>query len=837
MLTTQTPTSIRRIVEFLVVVVLYYASAKLGQVLSIPPGNVTPVWPPSGIALAALLLIGNRAAVPVGVAAFLANTNFYDVSNLTSVIQFVATGFPIAAGSALQPFVGAYLIRRNTDSVDVFGNVTDFLKFCAVVPVMCLVSASFGSPTLWMAGLISLDALPELWTTWWLGDSVGVFVTGTLLLSWLRQNEQKPGRRYGVECGLILVPTVFVSLFAFTHFFGSATAGYPLEFAPIPFLLWAGLRLGLRGTTAVIFVVEVIAIYGTHQGQSPFAVGTLNHSLMLLQLFVTITTIAALIVAVFVNQSETAERALEEARDRLDLRVKERTEELQKAIVVAEEARSSAESANLAKSKFLANVSHEIRTPMNAILGFTDILHSQLENAQQKSYLASIQSSGKTLFTLINDILDLSRVESGGLELDYDVVDAGRIFREVEGMFAQEALEKGLTLRMEVDPELPEAVVLDGGRLLQILSNLVSNAIKFTESGHVTVSVRSPKSGDNSVDLNFDIRDTGIGIPEDQQERIFGKFMQCEGQSINEYGGIGLGLAMTKHLVDLMNGEISLSSEVDMGSTFQVILRDVEIASAEGLELQPGTAVEVDNIAFDQATVLVADDVADNRELIRGFLSPYGFEVLEAENGAEAIEVVKRKRPDLVLMDIKMPVLDGFKAIQMIRADSSLKETRIVALTASTMRESEAEISAACNGFLRKPIEKDELVRALTRFLKYTMVEHSEAEDYDPSGPDLVEPDEMDSDAVGKLPALVDYLNDQKPRWEALQSTLTINEVEEFAEDMANQGTTYGYAPLVRWANQLHHHVTMFEMDELAESMKRFPEVLSEMVAISSAHS
>jgi signal transduction histidine kinase len=710
MLTTQTPTSIRRIVEFLVVVVLYYASAKLGQVLSIPPGNVTPVWPPSGIALAALLLIGNRAAVPVGVAAFLANTNFYDVSNLTSVIQFVATGFPIAAGSALQPFVGAYLIRRNTDSVDVFGNVTDFLKFCAVVPVMCLVSASFGSPTLWMAGLISLDALPELWTTWWLGDSVGVFVTGTLLLSWLRQNEQKPGRRYGVECGLILVPTVFVSLFAFTHFFGSATAGYPLEFAPIPFLLWAGLRLGLRGTTAVIFVVEVIAIYGTHQGQSPFAVGTLNHSLMLLQLFVTITTIAALIVAVFVNQSETAERALEEARDRLDLRVKERTEELQKAIVVAEEARSSAESANLAKSKFLANVSHEIRTPMNAILGFTDILHSQLENAQQKSYLASIQSSGKTLFTLINDILDLSRVESGGLELDYDVVDAGRIFREVEGMFAQEALEKGLTLRMEVDPELPEAVVLDGGRLLQILSNLVSNAIKFTESGHVTVSVRSPKSGDNSVDLNFDIRDTGIGIPEDQQERIFGKFMQCEGQSINEYGGIGLGLAMTKHLVDLMNGEISLSSEVDMGSTFQVILRDVEIASAEGLELQPGTAVEVDNIAFDQATVLVADDVADNRELIRGFLSPYGFEVLEAENGAEAIEVVKRKRPDLVLMDIKMPVLDGFKAIQMIRADSSLKETRIVALTASTMRESEAEISAACNGFLRKPIEKDEMV-------------------------------------------------------------------------------------------------------------------------------
>jgi signal transduction histidine kinase/CheY-like chemotaxis protein len=630
----------------------------------------------------------------------------------------------------------------------------------------------------------------------------------------------------------VILLTGLTSLFAFTSFFGSVTAGYPLEFAPIPFLLWAGLRLGVRGTTAVIFVVEAIAIYGTHQGQSPFAVPSLNHSLMLLQLFITITTVAALIVAVFVNQSETAEHALEEVRDKLDQRVKERTEELQKAIVVAEEARSTAESANLAKSKFLANVSHEIRTPMNAILGFTDILNGQLESPQQKAYLASIQSSGKTLFTLINDILDLSRVESGGLELDYGVVDAGRIFREAEGMFSQQAVEKGLNFRMEVDPELPDAVVLDGGRLQQILSNLISNALKFTETGHVTVSVRSPRSGESTVDLNFDIRDTGIGIPEDQQETVFGAFMQREGQSINKYSGIGLGLAMTKHLVELMNGEISLTSEIDMGSTFQVILREVEIASAEGLEVQPGTVVEVDTIAFESATVLVADDVADNRELIRGYLTPYGIQVLEAENGAAAIEVIRRSQPDLVLMDIKMPVLDGFKATQMIRADANLKETCIVALTASAMRESEAEIAAACNGFLRKPIEKTEMVRALTRFLPYTMVDREDAHQTDPLLTDLAEPGDMDSDSLAKLPALASYLEGQKSLWEELDATLTINEVEEFAEEMARKGTEFGYAPLLRWADRLRNHVTMFEMDEMAEAMKEYPQLLTEVASV-----
>ena len=403
----------------------------------------------------------------------------------------------------------------------------------------------------------------------------------------------------------------------------------------------------------------------------------------------------------------------------------ENSEELRRE---ADRTREDAEAANRAKSKFLTNISHEIRTPMNAILGFAEILSGQIDNEAQKAYLSSIQSSGKALLSLLNDILDLSRVEAGRLELEYGLVDVSRLFNESEGRFSHNAVEKGLNFRMEIDSELPHALLLDGRRLHQILVNLVSNAIKFTDAGHVSVSARAPRSGNDTVDLIFDIRDTGIGVPKEQQESIFGTFEQREGQSVNKYGGTGLGLAMTKHLVELMKGEISVRSEVNVGSTFTVVLRGVEVASADDLEGQPGAVVEPDSVRFEPATILVADDVVDNREIVKGYLAPYGFDILEVSNGAEAIEVVKQRRPDLVLMDIQMPVMDGYKATHIIKADSAMRDLPVVALTASVAREKEEEIEWICDGFLKKPIEKSELVRAIAGFLPYSVLEPADEE-------------------------------------------------------------------------------------------------------------
>ena len=220
------------------------------------------------------------------------------------------------------------------------------------------------------------------------------------------------------------------------------------------------------------------------------------------------------------------------------------------------------------------------------------------------------------------------------------------------------------------------------------------------------------------VDLSFAIEDTGIGIPESQQQRIFRTFEQQEGQSINQYGGTGLGLTITRRLIEMMNGDISVESEVGKGSTFRVLLRGVEIAPADSQPIQQA-AIDIEEPIFAPATILVADDVALNRDLVKGFLNDCGLTLLEAENGREAIDITQAQRPDLVLMDIKMPVLDGHAATRQLKADKELHEIPVIALTASAMKETEEELRQICDGFLKKPVTKAELIHELARFLEH----------------------------------------------------------------------------------------------------------------------
>ncbi|MCI0470343.1 MAG: ATP-binding protein, partial [Candidatus Aminicenantes bacterium] len=319
-------------------------------------------------------------------------------------------------------------------------------------------------------------------------------------------------------------------------------------------------------------------------------------------------------------------------------------------------ARDTAEAANKAKSEFLANVSHEIRTPMNAILGFAELLGDQVIGGTQKEYLSAISSSGKTLLSLINDILDLSKIEAGKLELHEDNVSIHSVLAEIKNIFSREIEKKELDFQIEIDPYLPDRVLLDEIRLRQVLLNLMGNAVKFTDAGYIKLSVNLDFKDEHQriLDVIFSVRDTGSGIPADQLDLIFDAFKQLQRKDSKKIRGTGLGLSITKRLVEMMGGEISVASEFNKGSTFTVKFREVAVAQSvpeSGAESKNVTEV----IDFDRASVLIADDIESNRAVLKGFLSRTAITVIEAENGKEAIDYAHKYKPDLIVMDIRMP--------------------------------------------------------------------------------------------------------------------------------------------------------------------------------------
>jgi len=429
-----------------------------------------------------------------------------------------------------------------------------------------------------------------------------------------------------------------------------------------------------------------------------------------------------IVISTTLKSLHESEKRLEKYQNHLEEEVRKRTVEVEESNKKLIEAKEAAENSNRAKSTFLANMSHEIRTPMNAILGFADILSHEEEDPEKANYISNILTSGSTLLSLINDILDISKVEAGKLELQYTPVSLKAIIDEMKIIFSTKIAEKRLKLIIHGPPEYPASLVLDETRLRQILINLIGNSVKFTNQGSIEIGISyifPEEKKSDTVTLVFSVKDTGIGIAEDQQERIFNPFEQQNGQKMSIYGGTGLGLAITKRLLEKMNGEIQVESEPGKGSLFTVVLNNIEIANSGQTDDTTSEKLDFNSIIFQKKTILIADDVDFNRELLIKYLSDYEFSIVEAKNGLQSIELIRKNKPDLILMDMKMPVLNGYEALEIIKDDKELQDIPIIAVTASAMISDEKVISRLCNSMLRKPVSKYELLKEIMNILPY----------------------------------------------------------------------------------------------------------------------
>ena len=510
------------------------------------------------------------------------------------------------------------------------------------------------------------------------------------------------------------------------------------------------------------------------------------------------------------------EEALLSVFSQMLVNVKKRAE-LENKLV---EERLKAEMANKAKSEFLANMSHEIRTPMNAILGFSEALYYQLNSVQHRKMIKSVLNSGTLLMTLLNDILDLSKIEAGKLDIVLSPLNLNAELQEIFLLFQNKAQTKDLDFEIQIAPNFPEAILLDEIRIKQVLFNLVGNAIKFTHKGSVTIKATFIPHNNYSGQVEIAVEDTGIGIPESQQEIIFEAFRQQAGQSNREYAGTGLGLAISKRLVEKMKGTISLISKVGQGSVFTIVFPTVEIKKSIR---RKEVTEEMPDIFFENASILVVDDFVSNIEAIESLLLSTGITVTGAENGEIALDILKYLEPDLILLDMRMPGIDGYEVAKRIKADPGKKKIPVIAFTASVFSSDKIENSSNFDGFLYKPVNRAALFKLLSRFLK-----HSASGKNDELPADISEPLTILPEVLPNVPEILLALETRfLPQWEMIKDSFVLFKIETFADDLLNFATDHQFDYLIRYAGKIKEDIELIDLDSLRSEMNKFPAIIT----------
>ncbi|MCC6919889.1 MAG: response regulator [Alphaproteobacteria bacterium] len=379
-------------------------------------------------------------------------------------------------------------------------------------------------------------------------------------------------------------------------------------------------------------------------------------------------------------------------------------------------AKRRAESASEAKSQFLANVSHEIRTPLNGMLGMAQVLASSTLDAAQREQVEAILDSGKTLIALLNDVLDLSKIEAGKLEIAPVESDLTHVLRRLYKLWAPVAEENGVELTLDLAASLPPRLKFDPVRVRQCITNLMSNAVKFTETGEVNVHVSVPRTGPNAGLVQVRVTDTGIGMDEASIERLFSPFTQADSSTSRRFGGTGRGLSITRRLAHLMGGDVTAKSRPGEGSTF-VLTFSAEPAAAVAGPAATDTGTRSAARPTAPLSVLVVDDVPLNRKVARLFMEHQGWMVSEAQHGVEALAMLDERTFDVVLLDVHMPVMDGLETLKRIRAsEASWSSVPVIALTANAMSgDRERYLKMGMDGYIAKPIDQRELFAEIGR--------------------------------------------------------------------------------------------------------------------------
>ncbi len=530
-------------------------------------------------------------------------------------------------------------------------------------------------------------------------------------------------------------------------------------------------------------------------------------------------------------------------------------------------AKEQAEAANQAKSEFLANISHELRTPMNAVLGFAQVLRESVKEDNQRRYVETILTSGSTLLAILNDLLDLSKIEAGKLELISEETNVLRLITDVARMFSESVATKNLALYLDIDEALSTPILADEVRLRQVLFNLVGNAVKFTEKGSVKILARwhfatddtSPSSPNvnssttNSSTTNssttkrlliVEVEDTGIGIAPEYQEKIFEPFAQRKGQSNRLYGGTGLGLSIVKRLVSLMQGTIELHSTLGIGTLFHFELpfnfaRPLSAPKEQKLE-----QLHI-NVMFDSPLILVVDDAEFNRMLMRSMLDSHNVRITEAENGRVALRIAQEQHPDIIFMDIRMPEMDGFEAAQAIKANNTLRSIPIFAMT--TLNSSEAMLSdrTLFDEYFVKPIKVDRLLAAMMRFLPYNDGNKEESiqtmslspsnsrgeEQGNPSNNHSFPP--LAPEALARLPELIAVLRTELlKQWSTFGAGLPLFSIEAFGAELRALADEYDVPSLAQFGYHLEQQAHYYELEALPSTLATFPQLIEELIHI-----
>ncbi len=497
---------------------------------------------------------------------------------------------------------------------------------------------------------------------------------------------------------------------------------------------------------------------------------------------------------------------------------------LERRGLVLSEAKHRAESSNREKSAFLANMSHEIRTPMNSILGFTDLLSLDSLNPRQRRHLHSIHTAAESLLQLINDVLDMSKIEAGAVELHPEPTDPRELAEFLQTVFAEQLALKGLSWSCDISPSVPQSLMLDRTRLRQVLVNLVGNAIKFTEHGGVRLRLLTDPEFSRSqrTTLLAEVEDTGMGIAPDRLDAIFKPFVQADGRRASELQGTGLGLAIVKRLTEMMGGSILVASIAGRGTTFQIRIPNVERSSAPPRTPGPyESPVRFETLA--PAQILVVDDHPMNRELVAAMLEGSHHRLHFASDGTAALDLAVEFRPDLVLLDLRMPGKDGREVLTELRTRSGWETIPVIAMTASGTALEALGPDSTFDGFLRKPFDRAALFEVLRRFLVA-------APKTDATSPDSTDrPSSLDRTSQNWSHLIERLHRIESSEWMAARESGSFQEARTLAQHLLKLAQHERCDPLEQHARALLAAAEDYDAVKLEAELLRFPTLLREL--------